>query len=120
MKYQEIRKTVPSVHLLDENAATIPWYMVLARYVPYSEAFKDKIDQMISNGLIKRFHDKTYNVETSKKRFVEEVEPQVLTVYHLKLGFLAVLICLALSFAVFLTEVIVNAIYLWISPSPTD
>jgi hypothetical protein len=101
-----LKETVPSTFILDENVVTTPWYMLLPKYLPYTEAFKEKIDQMLSSGFVQRWHAHKWNIERDKKRYVEEAEPQILSVYDLRLGFFGFLICLAISFGVFLLELI--------------
>jgi hypothetical protein len=98
----------PSSFLLDENVALIPFYIVLPIYVPYSVVFREKIDLMLSNGMIQKFNAEQWLSKTEKKSYVEEVVPQVLTVDTLGVGFMAFLICSALSFAVFFIELIVR------------
>jgi hypothetical protein len=103
-----LKETVPSTFILEENVVTTPWYMMLRRYLPYTEAFKQKIDEMLSNGMIQKRHASHWKIEKDKKRYVEEAEPQILSVFDLRLGFLGFLICLAISFVVFLIELIKN------------
>jgi hypothetical protein len=101
-----LKETVPSTFILEENIVTTPWCMMLPRQTSYTQAFKDKIDQMLSNGLIQRWYAAHWKIEKDKKRYVEEVEPKVLSVYDLRLGFVGFLICLAISFGVFIIELI--------------
>lgn len=104
------KKTEPSTYLLDETTATIPFYLVLPRYVPYTEIFKKKIDQMLASGVIDWWNTFLTRIERDEKKFVEKVEPQILTVKSLQIGFTTFLISLAMSFVVFLLEKAVEAI----------
>jgi hypothetical protein len=100
-----MRKALPSLYLLDENVVTIPFYIILPRFVPYSETFKEQIELMISNGLVGKLNAESWSFNQNEKRYVEEVKPQILTVEHLSLGFLAILISLVVSLCVFLVEI---------------
>lgn len=99
----------PSTFILDENFVKIPFYVKLPRYLPYSSAFKVKIDQMISSGLIQKWHAQFWRIETNPLHYDEQVEPQVLTLQHLRYGFLAYLVCVVLCLATFFIEVVLNA-----------
>jgi hypothetical protein len=94
----------PSTHMLEENLFSIPWYLVMTTVLPYTATFMDKVDEMISSGLVQKWHDKNFAVVKNAKQFKEDVEPQVLTVEHLWIGFLAFVILLTLSVLVFLLE----------------
>jgi hypothetical protein len=95
---------VPSTHILEENTVTMPWYLMLPRYVPFTETFKKKVDQLLSSGSIQKVHAFVWGIDNDKKRLVEEFQPRVLTVFDLRLGFLAFLICATISFVVFFIE----------------
>lgn len=104
-----------STYLLEENTAMIPFFMVLPRYVPYSETFKEKIDKMVASGTIQKWHAELWEIEKDLKSYVVEVEPLVLTGKSLKLGFWAYLIALAVSFNVFLIELAMKATKNWVT-----
>lgn len=72
--------------------------------LPYTTTFMNKVDEMISSGLVQKWHDKNFAVVKNAKQFKEDVEQQVLTVEHLWIGFLGFLILLILSVLVFLLE----------------
>lgn len=103
-----LEKVWPSVSLLEENLATIPFYIVLPNYIPYTPAFRDQIDLMMANGMIQKWHDRMFFIERNQKRYEDAIEPQVLTVASLRLGFIAFLICLTVCFAVFVLELAVK------------
>jgi hypothetical protein len=94
----------PSTFILEENTVTMPWYVKLPRYAPYTRAFKKIINLLPSSGLIQKWHAGFWGTLRDKKRYVETFQPQVLTVHDLRLGFLAFLICAAISLVVFLME----------------
>lgn len=108
-------KFVPSNFLLEENVVTLPFYMMLPRYVPYTEAFKEQINLMLSNGMIQKWHAKKWEYVADPKKHVEFNQPQTLTLEHLRLGFLGFLICLAISFAVFLIELSIKPVKIFMS-----
>jgi hypothetical protein len=83
-----LKETVPSTFVLEENIMTTPWYMLLPKFVAYTEAIKQKIDQMLSNGMIEKWYADRWKIERDKKRCIEEVEPQILSVDDLRLDFL--------------------------------
>jgi hypothetical protein len=104
-----IGRSKPSYYYLDENVVTVPFYLELPISLPYTETFKEKIDEMISNGLIKKFFDEWYLIDhDDEKSNVEKVERQVLTVYQLRLGFLAFLFSLSISLCFFFIELMVG------------
>lgn len=100
------RKIFPSYYLLEKNIITIPYFVMFSRSSPYTEALKEKIDPMLANGLIQKWHEETY--AKSSESFVDARKPQVLTLESLRFGYFAYLIGLAFSFSVFLLEVVVG------------
>lgn len=86
--------------------------MMLPRFLPFTPKFKMKVDEMLASGLIQRWHAEFYRIVADKKLFVEEFEPQVLTVESLQLGFSTFLISLTFTLVAFLAELAINAVKL--------
>jgi murein L,D-transpeptidase YcbB/YkuD len=98
-----LRTEQPSIVLLEEKFDTVHMSMMFTRNLPYTEKFLQKVNEMTSNGLTKKFYQEMVSSqELNKKK--EEVDPQVLTLSTLRLGFLSFLIALGLSTIVFISE----------------
>lgn len=108
----KIGRSQPSTSLLEDNVRTVPYFMILPDQLPYTRMFKLKIDQMIASGLIQKWHDEYFLVERDPKKYVEQVDPQVLDVDTLRLGFYAYLIALLFSIAGFIAEFLVSKLKL--------
>jgi hypothetical protein len=104
---KSIGRIKPSFHYLEKDSMMIPFYIQLPMFLPYSATFVQRIDEFISNGLVKKFTDDCWPKE---ERFDEEVELQVLSVYQLRLGFVAFLIYLAFSAGAFIVEITVKSV----------
>ena len=87
---------------LDEDYMTFPVALLFKDYSPYLETYNEMLGWMESNGLIGLWRQ--YGTEYSVRKS-ENIGPQVLTVDHLKLGFLACLIPINLCVAAFIGEV---------------
>lgn len=87
----------PSIYLLDEDIVSVPYFLEMPRYLPYSMVIKEKLKGLVSNGMIEKWHAEENKLQRDEKVFVEEVEAEVLTVDILWLGFLFYLICIAVA-----------------------
>jgi hypothetical protein len=96
---------VSSLHLLEENSATTHTSVMFPRYNPLSEIFIRKLNQLISNGEVAKL-EKIQHPDARPASGSEQNIPEVLSYRHLEIGFVAVFICLGLSFVVFLGECI--------------
>jgi hypothetical protein len=94
----------PSFYLLDEDTATFHFSLLFFRANVFRKIFFKKVGQMISSGLVQRIENKMNQVAYKGKQNVEPSTPQQLTMEHLGICFLAILVCLALSFLVFVAE----------------
>jgi hypothetical protein len=110
LKTSNNRQFIPSTSLLDENTATIPFYLAMTLHNPYTPQLKVKVEDMIANGLIEKWYNEMRSIKRDEKTFVEDVEPEVLSVNDLKLGFFAVLITAVVSVCVFLIELMLKAL----------
>lgn len=93
--------------MLDENIERIYMSMLLPRFLPYTKKFMAKINELISNGIMRKISDDAY-YRHIPPREKESVPAQILTVDQLALGFLIFLISSGLSFAVFVVEVAIK------------
>ena len=96
--YREKSITSPSLHLVQQNLATMPFSLVLIRYKPLNKIIFETIDHLISAGIAQRI--KLNNPPTNN----EESDPRPLTMDHLGVCFIAIAICWALSTVVFAGE----------------
>lgn len=90
--------------LPDENLENVFMGVAFNLYSPFFEAFNEKIDLLVSNGMSKIWLEE-FLIPKGKKRFVEKLGPQVLTFEHLTVGFLICMIMLMLSAFVFILEI---------------
>jgi hypothetical protein len=98
-----LRSEQPSISLLDESFETLYFTISFTRNLPYSEKFVTVINEMVSNGIANMFyeiHANKHQLRTQK----EKIEPQVLTLGTLGLGFYSFMIATALSVLVFVIE----------------
>jgi hypothetical protein len=92
-----------SLYLLDEDSVTLQFSFAFLRAMPLNKVFIEKIDQMISSGIVqKNLND--HNSERKHSKLNEERTPQILTMDHFGVCFAAVLICLGLAGVVFFVE----------------
>lgn len=104
---RDLRSELPSTSLLDEDVAKFPIVLLLPRFLPYTEVFKRKIDELIASGLVQRWSDELW-LDDKIITHPEEINPQVLTILHLLDGFVAFCTCLIISFMFFVAEVLTN------------
>lgn len=88
---------------LEETLSTIPMGLRFPERSPYYETFNNKIGRMVSNGVVRRWMRYMRNPK-GIKRTKEEIGPQILTLDHLGVGFLACTIPLALGIIAFIFE----------------
>lgn len=83
-------------------------------FSPYFEAFNERIGHSISFGHAKKLNELLS--PPSRTKF-DDIDPQVLTMEHLGLSFVACLIPLGVSIAVFLVELVVHKLTIkWKKP----
>ena len=93
-----------SLVLLDEDYMTFPLVLLFRDYSPYLETYNEMLGWMESNGLMEQWREKYFKYSSVRKS--EDIGPQVLTMDHLKLGFLACLIPINFCVAAFIGEVL--------------
>ena len=94
------RTGTASLQFLEENHVTYHLGIVFRSFSPFFETFNEAKGWLESNGWMERFRQRY----STFKRKPEELGPQVLTMDHLNLGFLACLIVAAVSLAAFIGE----------------
>lgn len=107
-----LRSGKASLRMLDENFFTLSHTMMFTRNLPYTEAFRNRVNQLISSGVPQRF----YEQQMEKYRPLgsnDQIPPQVLTLEHLAVGFLIYLVVCAFCVLVFLIE----NLFSWFKPS---
>lgn len=92
-----------SLHLLDQNLATVHVSVCLHRSLVWNKVFLRKIDQLISAGIAQRIKIKP---PTQLKQ--ADIPPMRLTMEHLGVCFIIVAICWGLCFLVFVVELLTN------------
>jgi hypothetical protein len=98
-----------SIHLLDEDTVTLQFSLMTFRYNPLNKNFLEKIDQLITGGIVEHGLESDNSIGHSKTRLnsktkVEDKKPEPLKMDHLGVCFAAILICLGLSCVVFFME----------------
>jgi hypothetical protein len=97
-----------SFYLVNEDTATFHFSLMFFRANMFRKIFFKKVGQMISSGLVQRIETRMNQAAYEGKQKVKQSTPQQLTMNHLGICFLAILICLALSFLVFIAERLVS------------
>lgn len=98
------RSGISSLSILDETALTNHHVFGFKPFSPLFQAFNKTIGRLIDVGYFTKFFEWIYR--SSKN---EDIGPQVLTMDHLGLCFIACLIPLGIAFVIFLIEVIVSS-----------
>lgn len=104
---KEYRSGLPSLLMLAETFKIFHVALTFKPYCPYYEVVNLKTTQFVDAGLTDYWLKETINPKLQKK-VVEKIEPQVLTLDHLDVGFLACLIPLLASMIVFVVELFVK------------
>ena len=99
---EKYRSGITSLSPLDEDYITFHSGMVFKKFSPYFETFNDVKIWFESNGIMEKWRQDTKLLSTKS----EELGPQVLTLDHLRIGFLACLVPLIIIIPVFLAEVV--------------
>lgn len=105
--HKKYRGGVSSLHALNEIVQVIPGGCGFKRFSPFFKTFNEFIGIYIAAGLSTSI-EKMFAPEIQTK--ADDIGPQVLTMEHLALGFIACLIPLALATAIFLIELSVNSL----------
>lgn len=97
------RSGISSITLLEENMISTPMSHYFPAYSPLFEIFNEKIHQLLAGGFFFYWDENYYNSKLYVNK-PEEIGPQVLTMEHLKVGFLVCLCPLILSIVIFFGE----------------
>lgn len=103
---KKYRSGISSLSALDEIVQLLTGGCGFKNFSPFFETFNEKIGQLIAAGFAQKLEDFVFALKKSKN---DDIGPQVLTVEHLGLGFIACLILLAVAIAVLLMELIVDS-----------
>lgn len=95
-----------SLFALDEIAQRVSGGCAFKNFSPLFETFNDMIGHNIANGFSKQLNEGLFPPIATK---IDDIGPQVLTMEHLGLSFIACFIPLCLAFAVFCMELLVHA-----------
>jgi hypothetical protein len=95
-------KKIPSLHLIDDNMPTIHFSLMFFKPNSMNKIFISTIDRLFESGFVKHFEASRNFVHG--KTFLNDQEPQVLSMDHLGVCFVAITIFLALSCVVFIIE----------------
>lgn len=105
---KEYRSGVPSLQIFPHPIMNLFWVHTFPEFSPYTEDFNELLGRIVSSG----FNDNWKMFEeqiTFKKKEIEEIGPQVLTMDHLSVGFIACCCPLVLSLLAFVMEVTIFA-----------
>jgi nitrous oxide reductase len=97
-----------SLHLLDENSATLYFQMFFFKKKTLNHIFIKKIDQLVTNGLVAKLVT-AQDTQVHAEKHDEASNPRPLTMDHLGICFFAILICFGVSCAVFTVECFVRS-----------
>lgn len=102
---QKYRSGQTSLHALDQKVENLYIGVTFEPFNPFFEDFNEKINQMLSSGLFDYWLYSNYKL---KNNVVEDIGPQVLTMDHLGVAFIACSLPLLLAIAAFLGEVVLH------------
>jgi pheromone shutdown protein TraB len=108
----ELRTGIPSFTVLDERPDSVRTYITLNRNLPYIEQILQKVNDLITSGIVQKFHDNLSNnhIPSNKE---EEVEPQILTMTTLGLGLSLFLMACVLCIISFVIELLTRIFQAW-------
>ena len=98
----DYRSGETSLTLLEEDYVMIYFGMVFKPFSPFFEIFNEVLGRMEANGLMQLYRESFYFF--AQKRKLEDIGPQILTMDHLRVGFLACCVPLILSVIAFIGE----------------
>lgn len=94
-----------SLHQLHETLLTFFQGLIFMNFSPFFEEFNAQIGQMRDTGYF-NFHEWSFNYRKSViKRAAENIGPQVLTMDHLGVAFIACMIPLSMAVVAFMVEI---------------
>lgn len=106
------RSGVSSLHILDEVTKVVQLGLAFSSFSPFYSEINVQIGRMISGGFFNYwrsfFFPKPLNVKS------ESIGPQVLTMDHMEVAFIASLLPLTLAISAFMTEVSIRWIKIFI------
>lgn len=102
------RSGVTSLFVLQENVFNHPLGFGFKPFSPLFETFNDKIGRLIASGATNQMFEE-YSLPAISKRN-DAIGPQVLTMEHLEIGFIACLIPLGCAVVIFFTEIVFHAV----------
>jgi hypothetical protein len=109
----ELTSGEPSPQVLDETFFTLSHAMMFTRNLPYTETFKNHVNQLIPSGIIKKIQYKLHQKYIPEGKN-EKIPPQVLTLEHLAVGFTIYLVASAFCVVIFFMEKIFSRFMLMI------
>lgn len=102
--HRNFRNGFSSLLMLEENLQFVYFGLVFDPFSPFTKTFNDETVRLVEAGIADYWFRKMSN-PTGITRKIEKIEPQVLTLDHLGIGFLFCIISLTFSIAVFIVEV---------------
>lgn len=96
------RTDVASFFLLEQEITSVPYGQTFKHFNPFFETLDERMEQIIATKT-DNFEQKQQKVSRKMKR---KHEPQVLTMEHLELGFIACLISLTFASITFAVEIL--------------
>ena len=100
IQHEKYRRGTTSLRYLDEPYKMMYSGIIFKNWSPFVKVFNDMLAKMETNGLMA--HWRRFNVYS--KTIIEDIGPQVLTMDHLKIGFLACCISMVLAVIAFIGE----------------
>lgn len=99
------RTGVFALFVLDDVVFHFPTGYGFKRFSPLFETFNDKFGQLLASGIIHKINDAHFSF---KRKHKTDIEPQVLTMVHLELGFITCLIPLGIATLIFFMGIVVD------------
>lgn len=103
------RAGTPSVQILNERVKPVFLGLSIERFNPFYEILSDQVLRMIAGGILQLPWDRLRYVRGGIRK-AEDIEPQVLTMEHLGIGFMFWLVPLTIGLLALLGEIMIHRI----------
>lgn len=104
----DYRNGFSSLNILKESIKTINVGQIIRSFSPFYEVLNEIVFNLMSGGILKYHRDTNEDPKNRRNMIIsDKIEPQVLTMDHLGVGFLICVVSLSAAFIVLLIELLV-------------
>jgi hypothetical protein len=93
-----------SMYFLKEDIITFYYSFLFKKGSPLNKVVNRKIGQLLQGGIIQKAEEERFEASKRAAKYKDEDNPEILTMDHLGLCFIAIMICLGLGCIVFAIE----------------